>query len=197
MRRKTYAYRLPPTAYRLPPTAYRLPPLADARRGSVTRLIAVCSARDRCRRLVQQSDRPALCARDTALVGRCPRRARPTPYHAPGHARRHAAVAVAYYRCCPAGFGLGYACGGGRPVCGGVRYGDGRVRSRHDDVEPLLLALLGTSGAGRYSLDHLIDCRARRAVRLHPDMSHVVIVGAGFGGMAARRGYAMNRRASR
>ena len=41
--------------------------------------------------LVQPCDRPALCARNTALVGRCPRRARPTPYHAPGHARRHAA----------------------------------------------------------------------------------------------------------
>src|SRR6201981_2098269 len=50
--------------------------------------------------------------------------------------------------------------------------------------EPLLLALLGASGAGRYSLDHLIGRWARRAVRLHPDMPHVVIVGAGFGGMA-------------
>jgi putative oxidoreductase len=50
--------------------------------------------------------------------------------------------------------------------------------------EPLLLALLGTSGAGRYSLDHLIGRWARSAVRLHPDMPHVVIVGAGFGGMA-------------
>ena len=57
-----------------------------------------------------------------------------SPYHAAGHARRHAAVAVAYYRCCLAGFGLGYACGGGRPVCGGIRYGDGRVGSRHDDL---------------------------------------------------------------
>jgi putative oxidoreductase len=50
--------------------------------------------------------------------------------------------------------------------------------------EPLLLALLGASGAGRYSLDHLIGRWARRAVRLRPDMPHVVIVGAGFGGMA-------------
>jgi uncharacterized membrane protein YphA (DoxX/SURF4 family) len=61
----------------------------------------------------------------------------PIPYHAPhapGHARRHAAVAVAYYRCCLAGFGLGYACGGDRPLCGGSRYGDGRVGSRHDDL---------------------------------------------------------------
>ena len=54
--------------------------------------------------------------------------------------------------------------------------------------EPLLLALLGTSGAGRYSLDHLIGCWARRAVRLHPDVPHVVIVGAGFGGMACAAG---------
>jgi NADH dehydrogenase/putative oxidoreductase len=50
--------------------------------------------------------------------------------------------------------------------------------------EPLLLALLGASGAGRYSLDHLIGRWARRAVRLHSDMPDVVIVGAGFGGMA-------------
>jgi xanthine/CO dehydrogenase XdhC/CoxF family maturation factor len=50
--------------------------------------------------------------------------------------------------------------------------------------EPLLLALLEASGAGRYSLDHLIGRWARRAVRLHSDMPNVVIVGAGFGGMA-------------
>src|SRR5215472_1047595 len=50
--------------------------------------------------------------------------------------------------------------------------------------EPLLLALLAVSGAGRYSLDHLIGRWARRTVRSHPDMPHVVIVGAGFGGMA-------------
>jgi putative oxidoreductase len=50
--------------------------------------------------------------------------------------------------------------------------------------EPLLLALLGVAGAGCYSLDHLIGRWARRAARLHPDMPHVVIVGAGFGGMA-------------
>jgi uncharacterized membrane protein YphA (DoxX/SURF4 family) len=54
--------------------------------------------------------------------------------------------------------------------------------------EPLLLALLAASGAGRYSLDHLIGRWARRAVRLHPDMPHVVIVGAGFGGMACAAG---------
>jgi hypothetical protein len=63
--------------------------------------------------------------------------------------------------------------------------------------EPLLLALLAASGAGRYSLDHLIGRWARRAVRLHPDMPHVVIVGAGFGAWRARRLYAMNRPASR
>jgi NADH dehydrogenase/putative oxidoreductase len=50
--------------------------------------------------------------------------------------------------------------------------------------EPLLLALLAASGAGHYSLDHLIGCWTRRAVRFDPDMPHVVIVGAGFGGMA-------------
>ena len=54
-------------------------------------------------------------------------RARPAPYRVAGHARRHASVADAYCRCCLAGFGLGYACGGDRPICGGVRYGDGRV----------------------------------------------------------------------
>jgi uncharacterized membrane protein YphA (DoxX/SURF4 family) len=69
--------------------------------------------------------------------------------------------------------------------------------SDHGIYEPLLLALLGVSGAGRYSLDQLIGRWARRAVRLHPDLPHVVIVGAGFGGMAARRRYAMNRCASR
>jgi NADH dehydrogenase/putative oxidoreductase len=63
--------------------------------------------------------------------------------------------------------------------------------------EPLLLALLGASGAGRYSLDHLLGRWARRAVRLYPNMPHVVIVGAGFGGMACAGRYAMNRCASR
>jgi NADH dehydrogenase FAD-containing subunit/uncharacterized membrane protein YphA (DoxX/SURF4 family) len=48
----------------------------------------------------------------------------------------------------------------------------------------LLLALLGVSGARRYSLDHLIGRWARRAVGLDADAPHVVIVGAGFGGMA-------------
>ena len=54
--------------------------------------------------------------------------------------------------------------------------------------EPLLLALLGASGAGRYSLDHLIGRWAHREVRSHPDGPHVVIVGAGFGGMACAAG---------
>jgi putative oxidoreductase len=54
--------------------------------------------------------------------------------------------------------------------------------------EPLLLALLAASGAGHYSLDHLFGCWTRRAVRVHPDMPHVVIVGAGFGGMACAAG---------
>jgi NADH dehydrogenase/putative oxidoreductase len=54
--------------------------------------------------------------------------------------------------------------------------------------EPLLLALLAASGAGRYSLDHLIGRWARRAVRFDPDMPHVVIVGAGFAGMACAAG---------
>jgi len=54
--------------------------------------------------------------------------------------------------------------------------------------EPLLLAVLAASGAGRYSLDYLIGRWARRAVRLDPGMPHVVIVGAGFGGMACAEG---------
>src|SRR6516165_184988 len=54
--------------------------------------------------------------------------------------------------------------------------------------EPLLLALLAASGAGHYSLDHLIGCWTHRAVRVHPNMPHVVIVGAGFGGMACAAG---------
>ena len=65
--------------------------------------------------------------------------------------------------------------------CGMAMAGSGHGMAIY---EPLLLALLGASGAGRYSLDHLIGRWARRTVRLHPDMPHVVIVGAGFGGMA-------------
>jgi NADH dehydrogenase/putative oxidoreductase len=65
--------------------------------------------------------------------------------------------------------------------CGMAMAGSGHGMAIY---EPLLLALLGASGAGRYSLDYLIGRWARRAVGLDPDMPHVVIVGAGFGGMA-------------
>ena len=82
------------------------------------------------------------------------------------------------------------ALGLGTPMAAAVRFvaGTGMAMAGSDHgvtiYEPLLLALLGTSGAGRYSLDHLIGCWARRAVRLPSDLPHVVIVGAGFGGMA-------------
>jgi NADH dehydrogenase/putative oxidoreductase len=49
---------------------------------------------------------------------------------------------------------------------------------------PLLLALLGVSGAGRYSLDRLILRAANRRVAPAEDAPRIVIVGAGFGGMA-------------
>ena len=52
----------------------------------------------------------------------------------------------------------------------------------------LLLALLGASGAGRYSLDHLIGRRIRRRASLPDDAPHIVVVGAGFGGMACAAG---------
>jgi uncharacterized membrane protein YphA (DoxX/SURF4 family) len=61
--------------------------------------------------------------------------------------------------------------------CGMAMAGSGHGMAIY---EPLLLALLGASGGGRYSLDHLIGRWARRAVRLHSDMPNVVIVGAGF-----------------
>jgi uncharacterized membrane protein YphA (DoxX/SURF4 family) len=54
-----------------------------------------------------------------------------------------------------------------------------------------LLALLAVSGAGRYSLDHLIGRRIRRRASLPDDALHIVIVGAGFGGMPARPGCGM------
>jgi NADH dehydrogenase/putative oxidoreductase len=53
---------------------------------------------------------------------------------------------------------------------------------------PLLLALLGVTGAGRWSLDALIGWRAHRAPRLARTLPHVVIVGAGFGGLACAAG---------
>jgi NADH dehydrogenase/putative oxidoreductase len=86
------------------------------------------------------------------------------------------------------------AVGLGTPVVAAVLFvaGSGMAMAGSDHgmtiSEPLLLALLGASGAGRYSLDHLIGGWARRAVRLHADLLHVVIVGAGFGGMACAEG---------
>jgi NADH dehydrogenase FAD-containing subunit len=44
------------------------------------------------------------------------------------------------------------------------------------------------SGAGRYSLDQLISRWAHREARSHIDGPHIVIVGAGFGGMACAAG---------
>ena len=52
----------------------------------------------------------------------------------------------------------------------------------------LLVALLGASGAGRYSLDHVIGRRIRWRASLPDDAPHIVIVGAGFGGMACAAG---------
>jgi NADH dehydrogenase/putative oxidoreductase len=53
---------------------------------------------------------------------------------------------------------------------------------------PLLLALLGVSGAGRYSLDHLLRLLLGRRSPPAQDAPHIVIVGAGFGGMACAEG---------
>ena len=53
---------------------------------------------------------------------------------------------------------------------------------------PLLLALLGVSGPGRYSLDRLIVRWAKSASPPDDGAPHVVIVGAGFGGMACATG---------
>ena len=53
---------------------------------------------------------------------------------------------------------------------------------------PLVLILLGVSGAGRYSLDRLIVGWAYRSFPLDDGAPHVVIVGAGFGGMACAAG---------
>jgi hypothetical protein len=75
--------------------------------------------------------------------------------------------------------------------CGMAMAGSGHGMAIY---EPLLLALLGASGGERYSLDHLIGRWPRRTVRLHSDMTHVVI---GLGAWHARRLCAMNRCASR
>jgi NADH dehydrogenase FAD-containing subunit len=53
---------------------------------------------------------------------------------------------------------------------------------------PLLLALLGVSGGGRYSLDHLIVRWLNHRAPPDPDAPHIVIVGAGFGGMECAEG---------
>lgn len=53
---------------------------------------------------------------------------------------------------------------------------------------PLLLALLGTSGAGRLSLDRLVGWLVHRRSELADDAPHIVIVGAGFGGLACAAG---------
>ncbi len=53
---------------------------------------------------------------------------------------------------------------------------------------PLLLALLGTFGAGRFSLDGLLVHLLHRPIRHDGSEPHVVIVGAGFGGIACAAG---------
>src|SRR5712671_5582459 len=53
---------------------------------------------------------------------------------------------------------------------------------------PLLLILLAVSGAGRYSLDGLIIRWAHRPAPPADGAPHIVIVGAGFGGMACAAG---------
>jgi putative oxidoreductase len=52
----------------------------------------------------------------------------------------------------------------------------------------LLLALVGVFGAGRYSLDRLIIDWVHRALPTDESAPHIVIVGAGFGGMACAAG---------
>ena len=58
---------------------------------------------------------------------------------------------------------------------------------------PLLFAVLGAFGAGRYSLDRLIIDWAHRALPADESAPHVVIVGAGFGGMACAAGLRYER----
>jgi uncharacterized membrane protein YphA (DoxX/SURF4 family) len=53
---------------------------------------------------------------------------------------------------------------------------------------PLLLILLGVSGGGRYLLDYWIVQWAHRSLPPAEDAPHIVIVGAGFGGMACAAG---------
>ncbi len=53
---------------------------------------------------------------------------------------------------------------------------------------PLLLALLGSHGAGRWSLDRMVSRMANRKSEFDRDAPHVVIVGAGFGGLACAQG---------
>jgi putative oxidoreductase len=53
---------------------------------------------------------------------------------------------------------------------------------------PLLLILLGVSGGGRYSLDYWIVQWAHRTLPPAEDAPHIIIVGAGFGGMACAAG---------
>jgi len=53
---------------------------------------------------------------------------------------------------------------------------------------PLLLAMLAAAGAGRWSLDHAIGRWLAAVPPLPPDAPHVVIVGAGFAGMACAAG---------
>ena len=52
----------------------------------------------------------------------------------------------------------------------------------------LLLALLGVSGAGRYSLDRLISAWVHQPAPPVEGAPHIVIVGAGFGGLACAKG---------
>ena len=53
---------------------------------------------------------------------------------------------------------------------------------------PLVLALLGACGAGRLSVDALVVRTVHRPLRMDGTEPHVVIVGAGFGGMACAAG---------
>ena len=86
------------------------------------------------------------------------------------------------------------ALGLGTPAVAAVLFamGSGMLMAGSDHAatiyEPLLLALLGVSGAGCYSVDYLIGCWAHRMIRLRAGAPHVVIVGAGFGGMACAAG---------